>query len=700
MGIPAPVFEYNDNSYGLDLKSSPIKVFEGSASLSLNIEYDGDGAFSTRNGSVIINQSAGIPQPISGNPRGLALYDYKKENGNNYQIIVAGDTIYQSMTAPTVEVAGLTNNLIPSLSNTFTVNDDYVLFGNGTDDNLKFNGTDWTLLSIVAPTNATAVDNGAGTLAAGLHEYYVTYANVISGVVIQESPLSAAAGGVTIAASRQIRVTIPVSADTQVNARILYRKSPTSVGVFYRHTIITNNVATTYDDNTATDGTIEPDYDNAEAPNSKIISTNDFGQTFYLNSTLKNQLMYSRSYKFWNVPVTSYLIFDGEITAVFSTNKKTIVGTKRSIWLIQGPAGESEPIKLIDGVGILNNRCIDGISSIYFLGTNFKFYSFNITQFDFSQLRISEPLSFKVEPLFESINLSNTDDIALKYYSKSTTAKIMISVPIGSSSNNHFIIFNEGQTFVKETPVWHLWNNNYPAAMGIFNIGSEIGLYFMDYNGLIWQADASGSYGDGAEENGTVETANATSITDTTQTWDVNEHVGKILRIISGVGVDQEKTIISNTADTIVISTGATDFATTPDSSSEYTIGGYDVYHFTNWKKVSGTYNDLKRLVKFFANANADGDYAIKIIFQTDFLDTSTGQNEKDLVLSEGVILWGGFFWGGAEWGAGAVFSDQLKYFKMFKSIRIGFFHRKAGQPFQINSFGISCQNKGLIKKI
>ena len=78
MGIPIESVPYYDNGGGLDLKSSPTKVAEDSASSALNIDLTTDGAFRTRNGSRIVNILNDVPQQIPGAPRGLLMFDYQR----------------------------------------------------------------------------------------------------------------------------------------------------------------------------------------------------------------------------------------------------------------------------------------------------------------------------------------------------------------------------------------------------------------------------------------------------------------------------------------------------------------------------------------------------------------------------------------------------------------------------------------------
>lgn len=71
---------------------------------------------------------------------------------------------------------------------------------------------------------------------------------------------------------------------------------------------------------------------------------------------------------------------------------------------------------------------------------------------------------------------------------------------------------------------------------------------------------------------GTATAGAATTITDSGQAWGTNLYAGKTVTIVSGTGVGQSRTILSNTATALTISSGATDWTTNPDNTSVYEI--------------------------------------------------------------------------------------------------------------------------------
>lgn len=701
MGLPLKTKAYYDNSGGLDTRSSPTKTAEDAATLSLNIDYSTDGAFFTRNGSKIQNMTAGVPAQISGAPQMLAIYDYHKSDGTEVIVSVGNDgKIYEGLVTPTASVTGLTTTgMEPDFEFVVTGDDEYLVYCDGINANLKFNGTDWTNLSLPRAAAPTLTDLGAGSLDAGDYYYYVSFAVTSGGVIVQEGELSPVSSVLTIAANREIRVTIPTCSETlatgvtaQCNARVIYRISPNSSGVAYRIATVADNVTTTYDDDDPEDGTIEADFDNQAAPISRIVELDDYGQAWFNPASQKTDAMISKAYKPWNVPTENNAIYDGKINCIKRCFGTLVIGTDKSIWVQNGPFATTDSRKFNSTFGILNNRCADGSSRLYIIGTNRKLYSIDPTDFSQNEMRVSAPLSDEIPTLFSTIGASASDKVALCYYTKANVAKVTIAAPLNASTNNYILVYNEEQSLVKKKPVWQPWDNLKASCLKQMTVSGESDLYSGDYNGFIWKLDDDSINGDGTEDNGTATGGSTTTIVDTTKTWTVNAYKGMVVRGIDGTGEDQSAVISSNTSDTLTFPAVSTAFA----SGSEYTIGGYDNYHFGNWKYVLSSYDFLKQLWYILANANADGDYPISLILQFDFDESISNQTVINFTLSAGNTIWGAFLWLGAAWGAMSVFQSRYRYNRRFRAVRLGFMSRKAGQPFQINGYSISCQDKGL----
>lgn len=704
MGIALETKSYFDLGGGVDLKTSATKAAEDASTSSLNVDYSVDGAVSTRNGSSIQNKTLNIPNQMSGAPKTLALYDYHKSDGTEVTLIVTDDGyIKTDITAPSNVVTLTSAGNIPDFEFVVTGDDEYLIYCDGVNTNLKFDGTTWTNLSLPRPVAPTIVDSAAGTLSAGTYYYYVSYARTVGGIIVQEGELSPL-GSITLGASRQTTVTFTACSETlqtgvtaQCNARVLYRSNQTD-GVVYRLTTIADNTTLTYADNTSDaeliDGGIEADFDLQATPLTAVIELDDYGCLWSRDESKKTDGYISKPYKPWASPATNFQIFDGKINCYRRCFGTLIIGTDKSLWVQNGNFADVEPRKFSSKIGILNNRCAAGESILYIVATNRKVYSITPTDFSQNEMRLSDDLSFIVGPLFDQIGSSASDDVCIEYYNKSNVGKLAICAPIGSLENNKVIVYNETQSLLKQKAVWQPWDNINAAAIKQMSIDGEIGIYSGDYNGFIWKLDDPTLNGDGTEQNGTCTSSTATTITDSSQTWDVNELVGCSVRIIEGYGSDQVRTVVSNTADTITVDSA---WGNNPNTTSIFTVGGYDSYHYTNWKVVTGTYEVLKRLWFIWVNANASGNYTVKLITQFDFNTTTTDQIELNISLQSDNAIWGSFDWGAGIWGARAVFEDRFRQLELFRAVRFGFSNRYAGQPFQINGFSISAQNKGLL---
>lgn len=758
MGIQLQDFPYYDNSGGLDLKSSATKVAEDDSTQSENMDYFVDGAALSRNGSSIFNKENQMDQLET-----RAFYDYRRSDANNFQIIAAGSKIKQDLVAPTDMVIGLDPDAIAHFEEFVTNDNEYLIYGNGIDNNLKFDGNSWTDLSInVRPPDPTFNSFAAGNLPPGNYFYYVEFGRTVAGILVQESDLNPTPLMVTVPAGpdQSVTINIPISADPQVNARIIFRSSPTSAGVFYRQGIVPNNVTATFIDNVALDGSIPAFFGNQPAPKTNIFCE-FMGYMLYANDATT---LPSVRYKPWNAPQAGPILFDGPINCLRNIYGVCLVSTSNgSLWVLDGDPTTTAPRRISSSIGILNNRCADGPGPIYILATNHKFYALTPTDFAQSEIRINQPISIRVEPYIENISFSNPDAIVLKYYTSSNQSKVAISVPFGGNTNTNVLIYNETQSFMKQKPVWHPWTNLNASALDVFIIDGENVLVSGDYNGYIWKLDDQNMLGDGAEINGiaTSGTNNtltdlilsgaATSgtlstLTDASQMMIPNSLTGDYLSIVAGTGNGQARIIISNTDTTfsvfpdfgiapdntsiyeigpfepaslqgiitrIIGGTGLNQFrtissntnttltfsanwVTNPDNTSEFTVGGFDQIHFTNWKSVNGSYDALKQLWYIITNLNNQGNYTIELIIQFDFDTTTTNQKVLLINLQSPNTIWGQFIWGQALWGANSVFQDRIRVFGRFRAIRFGFRSRQAGHPFQLNGLSASVQDKGL----
>lgn len=74
-------------------------------------------------------------------------------------------------------------------------------------------------------------------------------------------------------------------------------------------------------------------------------------------------------------------------------------------------------------------------------------------------------------------------------------------------------------------------------------------------------------------DSGTASAGAAATLTDGSKSWAVNAYAGQVLKITGGTGAGQIRSIVSNTATVLTISTSsADDWDTNPDNTSTYQI--------------------------------------------------------------------------------------------------------------------------------
>jgi hypothetical protein len=117
---------------------------------------------------------------------------------------------------------------------------------------------------------------------------------------------------------------------------------------------------------------------------------------------------------------------------------------------------------------------------------------------------------------------------------------------------------------LSEDEILMLYNQKKPLLDLDMDEGSGVSLNdnsFNHYNGTIYGA------------NGTAESGGATTLTDTNKSWTTDEWSGETISILYGTGIGQSRTVASNTATAITVSSAWT---TNPDTTSVYQITSKD----------------------------------------------------------------------------------------------------------------------------
>lgn len=701
MGKSLQTYNYEDLSGGVDYKSTPQKVAEQDSSYSTNCDYTTDGAVMSRYGSSFISTVGLVPTPIAGGPAGLKTFIYRNADGTIVkQFVAAGTDIYENFVTPVSVVSGLSAQLpVPDFQMVSNQFNDYAVWGNGIDTNLKFDGLTWTNLSIVAPITAPTLTNSAvGTLPAGDYTYYIVFGRQ-TGTDIEQVSDNGPTSTLTIPINRQITLSnIEVSTDPQVTCRIIYRKSPTSLGFYYQHAIINDNTTTSFVDNVAANGTILETITNFPTPKTKIFEYY-FDSFVCVDADNPKLLKFSPNGAPWYYTAFLDWVSDSEITCLVKFYNNLVIGTRNGMWVLQGPRSNdgttvaNSPQKFSLSIGILNNDCAVGDNTLYVLGTDLKIYPIYPTDFGNELLRLRTPLSTKIDKLLGQISLANKAKCRMVFAPLGDRTFVYAAIPLTSNDNNYILTYNETQSLSRGEPVWAPWPDINMATLAMHNIDDENTLVGVDSYGFIWKLIDSTMYGDGAEENGFVTSATINTLTDSTANWTVNQFRGCPVSLIDTGAQNQQNYVDSNTVDTLTL---RSNWNVIPEVDTVYTIGGFDSTHFTNWKSVTGNYNTIKQAFDFFVNLNALGEYDIDIIFE--FQD---GKNQESYTipvsLSSSGATWGNSYWAQFVWGGVQVFNDRDYFNGRFQRVRIGISSKLAGHPFQCNAISLTVQDLGYL---
>lgn len=115
----------------------------------------------------------------------------------------------------------------------------------------------------------------------------------------------------------------------------------------------------------------------------------------------------------------------------------------------------------------------------------------------------------------------------------------------------------------------------------------------------------------GAFATGTASAGGATTLTDSTKTWTVNQWANMQVRILSGTGAGQSRVVNSNTATELTVSAA---WGTNPDATSVYVLEGVDDWIFVAGNNAVTLYRyAINGTAGLAANAQATGDTWITV---------------------------------------------------------------------------------------
>lgn len=246
--------------YGLNTKTSQASTPIGFSNNLRNIDLSIPGVARTRGGSV---QHTASQMGFDA----VRQHDfYRPADATHYHLVQGGTKVCKisAAGAKTDLITGLTADEIADFVN--FKNECFI--SNGEDEGKVTDGTTSRKWGITAPGSVASLASGAAGVPNGTYSYYVTFRNSTTG---HESNPHTTAAEITVSSSKIELTSIPVSADSQVDERRVYRTT-TGGAIFFLLATIADNTTTVFSDNNADSAllTSEVPLDN-DVPNEFLI---------------------------------------------------------------------------------------------------------------------------------------------------------------------------------------------------------------------------------------------------------------------------------------------------------------------------------------------------------------------------------------------------------------------------------------------
>lgn len=624
-----------------------------------------------------------------------SLLQFSPQGGTVEQLAFAGTKIFkQNSTTATVVRGGLTNNRAWE----WIQYRDKVLGVNGVTSFL-YNGTTFTSISITPPTaNVTYTDIGSGALNAGNYQYLVTFYDSTTGRESNPALYPATAPSIlAVGATGKVSITTfpsPVVGEGVDSYRI-YRKRQSET-IFTRLATVPLTT-TTYVDNDNVTGTIEMEYDtgqmdegNTPAPLSDLICE-QFDRVFMVDPTDPSILIYSRKGIYHAFPSGNFFYVgrgDGSRIIRIEKHGKMLLIHKKNGWYLLADDPDTATPQLLSKVGTQDFRCSVSAHNQVVRLTPTGFYRAVPTDYSTTDLR-EDYIGQDVADYENAMDWANSQYINCYNYNAFNRRHVYIIQPALSQSATTLyyskcwvfdIVLSQWVYFEIGTDVYsvadYVTDNKKYMMMG-------------DGYGIIWQWDIGNSDGSdlaSLELNGTMTSAGATSVTDTSKTWTVNSLIGCMVSTWSGAGALQKRRVISNTANTLTLDLAWT---ITPDNTTVYSVAAIDQYADEYWDS-NGDPHLLKRMRWIVPYVRQTGNYDVEITLRRDFAQAY--EQASDINLSSGSSTWGTFIWGTGTWGGRTSNLQRLRLNGKYHYYSIRYRNRNAAEPLNWDGHGAVFQ--------
>lgn len=396
---------------------------------------------------------------------------------------------------------------------------------------------------------------------------------------------------------------IPVSTDTQVTSRRIYRTDGADPDRFYYLTDISNNTATTYNDNISDDslGAVAQVADdagdlifaNARPPRLGFLESYK-GRAFGAgDKDAPTKLYYSEitDPEAWGPATFNFVDFDegdgDEITGLAALPNMLLVLKRDSVHALMGDAPANfVRRRLVSDAGCVSNNSIVQVGRLLiWMGED------NVFSFDGSAI---SPLASHIAATLRALNTSRQKFIHGVHYQR--RRQVWFTCSDGSATTNNLVlVMHYDMSGSGGDPVWTKFDLRAASLAEVEEGDDNTVIYHGDYFGHLCKDDVL--YNDGVGSTGTVSacanTATASTLRDNDAAFPTagDGLKGVLVRILSGVGSGQERTIDSNTASTLSVTANWT---TNPNNTSWFAVGPIRAYAATP-KTDFGSIVDHKR---------------------------------------------------------------------------------------------------------
>lgn len=362
---------------------------------------------------------------------------------------------------------------------------------------------------------------------------------------------------------------------------------------------------------------------------------------------------------------------------------------RKSIWKASLVGGNDVFVftKVIDGVGAIAKSSVqtvvlpDDRLAVAFLSEDKRILLFNGI--------IVTDIGHRIQPTLDDLNEARLQYAVglfdqFSYY---------LSVSDGGSSTNDLLLDFNVQIFE-----WTKHDNvNANAMARVKESSSLIKTYFGNYKSFVYWFDNPDNLNDVDGATGIIDSVGVLSsnfytglqaIIDTGLT--AGFYTGATIRITSGTGAGEERVIISGLTTGVVV---ASAFSTTPDSTSNYSIGDINSYYKTKWYD----FGDAPRYKTFrgmFFWAKEASNNSIDTSYAEDF-GSDIGSETKSLSPS-GSTLWDSAIWDSSTWGTTGDKFYNVQHTGYGRNIRITFAQDDIDKFFEIYGFHLLADRLGI----